>query len=240
MASIQNYSYKPYTGAIDTSSARYKRAKAMYDEGHPGGKTAKSPEETKLDRKLQELKMLKQMLGQKYDDIELNFKNPLEADEETFIRNYMGLFDEDGDFINPYGVAGMDITGKDPSEFHKIIDVSETARQDMFEETMRHFIQESGVANGDTTKRTEVFTRYQLSVEKPDRLKGTWTLGQYERMYTRAFYQAVRQANPDWQPGQSFDPSIVRSITREDVESRIIKGESEFSLKAKPSLDVKV
>ncbi len=26
--------YKPYTGAIDTNSARYKRAKAMYDEGH--------------------------------------------------------------------------------------------------------------------------------------------------------------------------------------------------------------
>ena len=27
--------YKPYTGAINTNSARYKRAKAMYDEGHP-------------------------------------------------------------------------------------------------------------------------------------------------------------------------------------------------------------
>lgn len=29
--------YKPYTGAINTNSARYKRAKAMYDEGHPNG-----------------------------------------------------------------------------------------------------------------------------------------------------------------------------------------------------------
>lgn len=155
--------YKPYTGAIDTSSARYKRAKAMYDEGHPDGErdTPKSAAEVKNEKALQELKMLKWMLGQKYDDFDLKLKNSLEADEETFIRNYMGLFDEDGDFVNPYGVAGMDITGKDPSEFHKIIDVSETARQDMFDETKRHFIQENGVANGDTTKRTEVFTRYQ-------------------------------------------------------------------------------
>ena len=232
--------YKPYTGAINTNSARYKRAKEMYDEGHPNGEATKSAAEVKVEQDLQKLKMLKQMLGQKYDDLDLKFKNPLEADEETFIRNYMGLFDEDGDFVNPYGVAGMDATGKDPSEFHKIIDVSETARQDMFDETMRHFIQEKGVANGDTTKRTEVFTRYQLSVKKSDRLSGTWTLGQYERMYTTAFYEAVREANPNWQHGQSFDPSIVRNITREDVENRIVKGSSEFTLKPRLSLDIRI
>ena len=231
--------YKPYTGAIDTSSARYKRAKAMYDEGHPGGEKPKSAAKAKLEQDLKKLKMLKLMLGQKCDDLTLDFKNPLEADEETFIRNYMGLFDEDGDFVNPYGVAGMDITGKDPSEFHKIIEVSETARQDMFDETKRHFLQENGVANGDTTKRTEVFTRYQLSVEKADRLSGTWTLGQYERMYTKAFFEAVREADPNWQIGQPFDKNIVSSITREDVEKRIVKGSSEFALKPRPSLDIK-
>ena len=232
--------YRPYTGTNNTNSARYKRAKAMYDEGHPNGEETKSAAEAKAEQDLQNLKMFKQMLGQKYDDLDFILKNPLKANEETFIRNYMGLFDEDGDFVNPYGVAGMDITGKDPSEFHKIIDVSETARQDMFDETMRHFIQEKGVANGDTTKRTEVFTRYQLSVNKSDRLSGTWTLGQYERMYTKAFYEAVKEANPNWQLGQPFDTSIVRSITREDVENRIVKGNSELALKPRPSLDIKV
>lgn len=231
--------YRPYTGTINTNSAQYKRAKAMYDEGHPAGEATKSAAEAKAEQELQNLKMLKQMLGQKYDDLDLKFKNPLEADEETFIRNYMGLFDEDGDLLNSCGVAGMDVTGKDPSEFHKIIDVSETARQDMFDETMRHFIQENGVANGDTTKRSEVFTRYQLSVNKSDRLSGTWTLGQYERMYTKAFCEAVKEADPNWQLGQSFDTSIVRNITREDVEKRIVKGNSEFALKPNPSLDIK-
>ncbi len=103
--------YKPYTGAINTNSARYKRAKAMYDEGHTNGEETKSAAEAKAEQDLQNLKMLKQMLGQKYEDLDFKFKNPFEADEETFIRNYMGLFDEDGDFVNPYGVAGMDITG---------------------------------------------------------------------------------------------------------------------------------
>ncbi len=182
--------------------------------------------------------MLKEMLGQKYDGFDMNFKNPLEADEETFIRNYMALFDEDGDFVNPYGVAGMDATGKDPSEWHKIINVSETARQDMFDETKRHFLKENGVANGDTTKRTEVFTRYQKSIKKSDRLSGTWTLGQYERMYEKAFYEAVKEADPSWQLGKPFDQSIVRNITREDVESRIVKGSSELALKPN-SLDIK-
>ena len=31
--------YKPYTGAINTNSARYIRAKAMYDEGHTNGES---------------------------------------------------------------------------------------------------------------------------------------------------------------------------------------------------------
>jgi len=212
--------YKPYTGVINTNSAQYKRAKAMYDEGHSNGEETKSAAEAKAERQLQELKMLKLMLGQKCDDIDLHFKNPLEADEETFIRNYMGLFDEDGDFINPYGVAGVDITGKDPAGFHKIIDISHINITII------------------RARRTEVFTRYQLSVDKSERLSGTWTLGQYERMYTRAFYEAVKEATPNWQLGQPFDTSIIRSITRKDVENRIVKGSSELSLKPRPSLDI--
>ena len=58
-------------------------------------------------------------------------------------------------------------------------------------------------------------------------------------MYSKAFYEAVREANPNWQLGQPFDTSVVRSITREDVEARIVKGSSEFALKPRPSLDVK-
>ena len=117
----------------------------------------------------------------------------------------------------------MDITGKDPSEWHKIVEVSEKGRQSMFDMVKREFIQEQGIANGDTTQRSEVFAAYQKSIPKADRLTATWTLGQYERQYNKAMYEAVRASNPDWEPGQYFDPSILDGITRESVEARIVQ-----------------
>ena len=51
----------------------------------------------------------------------------------------------------------------------------------MFDLVKREYIQENGVANGDTTKRSDVYTAYQKSVKTDDRLKGSWTLGQYEK-----------------------------------------------------------
>ena len=143
--------------------------------------------------------------------------------DPRIIKNFRKNFDKDGDLINSHGVAGMDITGKDPSEWHKIVEVSEKGRQSMFDMVKREFIQEQGIANGDTTQRSEVFAAYQKSIPKADRLTATWTLGQYERQYNKAMYEAVRASNPDWEPGQYFDPSILDGITRESVEARIVQ-----------------
>lgn len=65
-----------------------------------------------------------------------------------------------GNELNAYGVAGMSMDGVSYSEAYQIINVSEEWRQKMFDGTKRHFIQENGVSNGDTTKRTEIFTAY--------------------------------------------------------------------------------
>ena len=144
------------------------------------------------------------------------------------IKNVMSGFDKDGDRINAFGVAGMDATGIPLSQRHKIISVSEKSRQDMFDETKRHFLQENGVGNGDTTKRSEVFTRYQLSVPKSDRLKGTWTLGQYERAYRQAFYDACKNADPKWEIGKDIPAGALDGITRESVDNVLVKGHGEF------------
>ena len=120
-------------------------------------------------------------------------------------------------------VRGMIINGKSESEWHKMIDVSEEYRQKMFDECKRHFLQENGIANGDTTRRSEVFRAYQLSIKEDDRLKGTWSLEQYERQYSAAFAAAVRAVNPNWKNGDPFDASILDSVTRESVESTLMK-----------------
>jgi hypothetical protein len=120
-------------------------------------------------------------------------------------------------------VKGMIMNGKSESEMHQMIDVSEEYRQKMFDECKRHFLQENGVANGDTTKRSEVFRSYQLSIKEDDRLKGTWSLQQYEEQYRSALAAAVKAANPDWKNGDPFDASILDGITRESIESTLVQ-----------------
>lgn len=149
--------------------------------------------------------------------------NMTEFEKQMTIRNWMKKFDADGDYIDSAtGIAGMCSTGIPVSERHKIISVSEDARQKMFDEVKRHFIEENGNKNGRTTKRSEVFQAYQRSVPKEDRLKGTWTLSQYERQYRQAMIQAVKKADPTWDFGKSFDPKVLDSVTREMVDNSIV------------------
>ena len=151
---------------------------------------------------------------------------------DAIIKNYMKLYDSNGNFLNAYGVAGMCVDGKSPSEYNQIIDVSEDYRQKMFDMVKREFVQENGVANGDTTQRTSLFTEYQKSIKIDDRLKGTWTLEQYEKAYNKALYDAVKAANPNWKQGQPFDSSILDSVTRESVERNVVQNGNQFVRKS--------
>ena len=198
-----NYSYK----SIDTNSKQYKAAADEYLADVIAEEAMMTPEQ----------KMMYELLGGR----------------EAHMRNVMSNFNSDGDFVGPGGIVvpGM-YHGKDGSvdrsTWQQLINVSDDARQKMFANVKREFIQENGISNGDTTKRSQVFREYQLSVKKEDRAKGTWTLQQYEGKYRSAMYAAVKAANPNWQPGQPFDPSILDSVTRESVESQLVKSGNTF------------
>lgn len=203
--SSRNYGYH----TIDTNSSQYKAAAKDFLENHRAAVAKMSPWE----------KMMYEMFG----------------GEEAYMRNVMKMYNSEGDFVGQNGIVvpGMVATGIPESERHQIIDISEEARQNMFEETKRHFLQEYGVANGDTTKRSEVYREFQLSIPKEDRLKGTWTLGQYERAYRVAFYDAVKAANPNWQLGMPFDRSILDNVTRESVDQALVKSGNSLVLPRK-------
>ena len=82
----------------------------------------------------------------------------------------------------------------------------------MFDNVKKEFIKENGVSNGDTTKRSDIFKDYQLSVNKDKRLSGTWTLEQYKGQYRSAMYAAVK-AHREHHPTGLFPTS--RSDTYE-------------------------
>ena len=166
-------------------------------------------------------------------------KHPMSTANIQGIKNLMKSYDSDGDFISPVtGLAGMDATNIPISQRHKIINVSETNRQEMFDNTKREFLEENGVMNGDTTKRSDVFYNYQKSVPKQDRLKGTWTLEQYETAYRQAFYDAAKAADSGWKPGKPIKEGTLDGITRESVERYLVKTNGQYGETFKKGLDI--
>lgn len=150
------------------------------------------------------------------------------------IKNRMSGYNSDGEYTaGGLIVPGMNATNIPESERHQIIDISEDARQKMFENCKREFIAEYGIANGDTTKRSDVYRAFQLSIKKEDRLKGTWTLQQYETAYNQAFYDAVKTSDPNWKPGKPFHSSVLDSVTRESVDHALVKSGNKLVLPRK-------
>lgn len=193
--------------------------------------------------------LMSQMLGTKRQSSSLlNLSNILSAKNQKGIglANKSVKSDKEiEEIIYESGICvrGMIMNGKSESEMHQMINVSEEYRQKMFDECKRHFLQENGVANGDTTKRSEVFRAYQLSIKENDRLKGTWSLQQYEKQYSSALAAAVKAANPNWKNGDPFDASILDNVTRESVESTLVKSGNTLVRRSSvsgSSLDVQV
>lgn len=157
------------------------------------------------------------------------------------IKNLMKNYDKDGDYISPViGLAGMDATDIPISKRHVIIDIPEKSRQEMFDNAKREFLEENGIANGDTTKRSDVFYHYQKSAQKQDRLKGTWTLEQYERQYNKAFYDAAKAADSTWKPGKEIKAGALDGITREDIDKSLTVTMGQYGETFKRGFDMKL
>lgn len=136
------------------------------------------------------------------------------------IKNLMKNYDKDGDYIDPTtGLAGLLVTEENNASRKRIISIPESSKDEMFELTKKEFLRENGIHNGDTTKRSDVYTNLYRKMPKKDRLAAGYTMQQYERQYSRAFYDAARKADPGWEIGKPIPPGALDGITRESVES---------------------
>ena len=96
------------------------------------------------------------------------------------IKNSMKCYDKDGDYINPRnGLAGLVLTDENAGRQKRIISISESSKDEMFEQTKKEFLRENGVLNGDTTRRTDVYDNLYRKTKKDDRLAAGYTMGQY-------------------------------------------------------------
>lgn len=136
------------------------------------------------------------------------------------IKNLMKNYDKDGDYIDPVtGLAGLLVTEENAASRKRIISIPESSKDEMFELTKKEFLRENGIHNGDTTRRSDVYTNMYRKVQKNDRLAAGYTLQQYERSYNRAFVNAAKAANPSWKAGMPIPAGALDGITRESVEN---------------------
>jgi len=148
------------------------------------------------------------------------------------IKNLMKSYDKDGAYIDPTtGLAGLLVTEENASSRKRIISIPESSKDEMFEQTKKEFLRENGVLNGDTTKRSDVYTNMYRKVQKNDRLAAGYTMEQYERAYRRAFLDAVRKTDPKWEIGKPVPSGALDGITRESVEANLRKsGQASFDI----------
>ena len=147
------------------------------------------------------------------------------------LKNLMKSYDKDGDYIDPTtGLAGLLVTEENASSRKRIISIPESSKNEMFEQTRKEFVRENGVLNGDTTKRSDVYTNMYRKVQKNDRLAAGYTMEQYERAYRQAFLDAARKADPKWEIGKPIPSGALDGITRESVEANLKKSGSSLDI----------
>lgn len=148
------------------------------------------------------------------------------------IKNMMQSYDKDGDYIDPTtGLAGLLVTEENESSRKRIISIPESSKDEMFEQTKKEFLRENGVLNGDTTKRSDVYTNMYRKVQKNDRLAAGYTMEQYERAYRKAFLDAAKKSDPKWEIGKPIKSGALDGITRESVEANLKKSGSSLDIK---------
>ena len=86
--------------------------------------------------------------------------------------------------------------------------------------------EETGRISYYTSKKEVVYTSLMMCENAPP-----------EGQYRAAMYAAVKSANPNWKPGQKFDTSILDNVTRESVESTLVKNGNRL---VRNSIDVSV
>ncbi len=162
-------------------------------------------------------------------------ENMTEKAASEHLRNRMKEFDENGNRMNIFGVSGMYATGQDAMEAHVIIEVPEEDRQAMFDYEKNRLIETDGLSRDDSD-RAEIYRKYQLSEKVENRRKGSWTLGQYDRMYAAVLLSELKKADRGWEYGDPVDAGALSDVTREMAEARITSDGKDLHIEISPEI----
>lgn len=154
------------------------------------------------------------------------------------IKNLMKNYNSRGEWVDPD--TGLLVTDETGDSYKKIIDVPERSKDKMFEAVKNNFLNNNGM--GDGKGKTEIYMDMYKQMKSDDRLSAGWTLGQYHKAYAQAFKSAIKTVDPTWDYGKAIPSGVLDGITRESVESQLVKSGNTFVKKPSSgnTLDIQI
>ena len=158
------------------------------------------------------------------------------------IRNLMKNYNSRGERVDPdTGLTGLFVTDETGDSYKKIIDVPESSKDKMIETVKNNFLNNNGM--GDGKGKTEIYMEMYKQMKSDDRLSAGYTLRQYHLAYTQAFVSAIKAVNPAWDYGKAVPSGALDGITRESVESQLVKSGNTFTIRSSipaGSIDIQI
>ena len=157
------------------------------------------------------------------------------------IKNLMKNYNSKGEWVEPTtGLTGLLVTDETGDSYKKIIDIPESSKDKMFEAVKNNFLNNNGM--GDGKGKTEIYMDMYKQMKSDDRLSAGWTLGQYHKAYAQAFKSAIKTVDPTWDYGKAIPSGVLDGITRESVESQLVKSGNTFVKKPSSgnTLDIQI
>ena len=157
------------------------------------------------------------------------------------IKNLMKNYNSRGEWVEPTtGLTGLLVTDETGDSYKKIIDIPESSKDKMFEAVKNIYLNNNGMTDG--TGKTEIYMDMYRQMKSDDRLSAGYTLRQYHLAYTQAFVSAIKAVDPTWEYGKAVPSGALDSVTRESVESQLVKSGNTFMKKPSSgsTLDMKI
>lgn len=157
------------------------------------------------------------------------------------IKNLMKNYNSRGEWVEPTtGLTGLLVTDETGDSSKKIIDIPENSKDKMFEAVKNIYLNNNGMTDG--TGKTEIYMDMYRQMKSDDRLSAGYTLRQYHLAYTQAFVSAIKAVDPTWEYGKAVPSGALDSVTRESVESQLVKSGNTFVKKPSSgsTLDIQV
>lgn len=114
--------------------------------------------------------------------------------------------------VNPFEDPYMDITGKDPSEYEKMIPVDPEVEQQLKDLVKECFLKRNGMCGtgADADAEANIVKKYIATLPGEQRLAAAYSCQQISLAEARRYSSKIREHNPAWQYGQAFDTNIIK------------------------------